>query len=133
MGKDCFSTFKECNPKKFKLFRNVILKSCILAKIHFMIERQLSEIISQKLFAGKAIILIGPRQVGKTTILRELIGNRQDAIWMNGDESDIQTLFENISSSRLNALFADKKIVVIDEAQRIENIGLKLKLEPQKK
>lgn len=93
-----------------------------------MIERQLSEIISQKLFTGKAIILMGPRQVGKTTILRELFGNRQDSIWLNGDESDIQKLFGDISSSRLNALFADKKIVVIDEAQRIENIGLKLKL-----
>ena len=93
-----------------------------------MIERQLSEIISKKLFAGKAIVLMGPRQVGKTTILRELFGNRQDSIWLNGDESDIQMLFEDISSSRLNALFADKKIVVIDEAQRIGNIGLKLKL-----
>lgn len=93
-----------------------------------MIERQLSEIISKKLFAGKAIVLMGPRQVGKTTILRELFGNRQDSIWLNGDESDIQMLFEDINSSRLNALFADKKIVVIDEAQRIGNIGLKLKL-----
>lgn len=93
-----------------------------------MIERQLSEIISQKLFTGKAIILMGPRQVGKTTILRELFGNRSDFIWLNGDESDIQKLFGDVSSSRLNALFADKKIMVIDEAQRIENIGLKLKL-----
>jgi len=93
-----------------------------------MIERQLSDIISQKLFAGKAIILMGPRQVGKTTILRELFGNRQDTIWLNGDESDIQKLFEDISSTRLNAFLADKKIVVIDEAQRIENIGMKLKL-----
>jgi hypothetical protein len=93
-----------------------------------MIERQLSEIISQKLFTGKAIILMGPRQVGKTTILHELFGNRQDSIWLNGDESDIQKLFGDISSSRLNALFSDKKIVVIDEAQRIEDIGMKLKL-----
>ncbi|HEX7583195.1 MAG TPA: AAA family ATPase [Prolixibacteraceae bacterium] len=93
-----------------------------------MIERQLSEIISQKLFAGKAIILMGPRQVGKTTILRELFGNRQDTIWLNGDESDIQKIFEDISSTRLNAFFADKKIVVIDEPRRIENIGIKLKL-----
>ncbi|MDP3641568.1 MAG: ATP-binding protein [Bacteroidota bacterium] len=93
-----------------------------------MIERRLTEIISQKLFSGKAIILMGPRQVGKTTILRALFGTRQDSIWLNGDETDIQKLFENISSTRLNAIFADKKIVVIDEAQRIEHIGLKLKL-----
>ena len=93
-----------------------------------MIERQLSGMISQKLFTGKAIILMGPRQVGKTTILREMFVNRKDTIWLNGDESDIQKLFEDISSTRLNAFFADKKIVVIDEAQRIENIGMKLKL-----
>jgi len=93
-----------------------------------MIKRQLLEVISKNLFAGKAIILMGPRQVGKTTILREIIGNMTDSIWLNGDESDIQALFDNISSTRLNALFADKKIVVIDEAQRIENVGLKLKL-----
>jgi predicted AAA+ superfamily ATPase len=71
---------------------------------------------------------MGPRQVGKTTIIRELFGNRQDSVWLNGDETDIQKLFGDISSSRLSALFADKKILVIDEAQRIENIGLKLKL-----
>jgi len=93
-----------------------------------MIERQLTEIISQKLFTGKAIIIMGPRQVGKTTILRKMFDNQKDTIWMNGDETDIQKLFEDISSTRLNALFADKKIVVIDEAQRIGNIGLKLKL-----
>jgi predicted AAA+ superfamily ATPase len=93
-----------------------------------MIERLLTDIIAKKLFGGKAILIMGPRQVGKTTILREMFGIRQDSIWLNGDESDIQKLFENITSTRLNALFADKKIVIIDEAQRIDNIGLKLKL-----
>jgi len=93
-----------------------------------MIERQLTEIISQKLFAGKAIIIMGPRQVGKTTILRKMFDTQKDTIWMNGDETDIQKLFEDISATRLNALFADKKIVVIDEAQRIGDIGIKLKL-----
>lgn len=99
-----------------------------MLKIGFMIARHLSEIIAQKLFSGKAIIVFGPRQVGKTTILRELVGNRNDCIWLNGDEFDIQSLFANINSARLNALFADKRIVVIDEAQRIENVGIKLKL-----
>ena len=93
-----------------------------------MIERQLTDIITKKLFGGKAILIMGPRQVGKTTILREMFGNQQDSIWLNGDEPDIQSLLENITSTRLNALFADKKIVIIDEAQRIDNIGLKLKL-----
>jgi len=93
-----------------------------------MIARHLSGIIAQQLFKGKAIIVVGPRQVGKTTTLRELMGNRNDCLWLNGDEFDIQALFSNISSTRLNALFAEKRIIVIDEAQRIENVGLKLKL-----
>ena len=50
-------------------------------------------------------------------------------LWLNGDETDVQNLFRNISALRLKTIFGSKKIVVIDEAQRIENIGLsRLKL-----
>jgi hypothetical protein len=84
--------------------------------------------INEKLFGGKAILIMGPRQVGKTTLLKEIFNDRHDAVWLNGDEPDVQSLFENITSSRLSVLFAGKKIIIIDEAQRIKNIGLKLKL-----
>lgn len=49
-------------------------------------------------------------------------------LWMNADEPDIISLFEDVSSTRLKSIFSGKKIVVIDEAQRIPNVGLKLKL-----
>lgn len=93
-----------------------------------MIERILTNTIKAKLGTGKAIILMGPRQVGKTTLLRTLFPNTDDVLFLNGDELDVRQLFENVSATRLKAIIGNKKIVVIDEAQRIEDIGLRLKL-----
>ena len=71
---------------------------------------------------------MGPRLVGKTTLLKELFEGREDVMWLNGDELDVQALFEGVSATRLKAMFGRKKIIIIDEAQRIPNIGLRLKL-----
>lgn len=76
----------------------------------------------------KAIVLIGPRQVGKTTLLKNLSGGSQDMLWLDGDELDVQQLFEQISATRLRAILGNKKMLVIDEAQRIKDVGLRLKL-----
>jgi uncharacterized protein len=93
-----------------------------------MINRLLERTISEKLFNGKAIIVMGPRQVGKTTLLKKIVEQRDDVLWLNGDEHDVLALFSNISSSRIKSLLGGRKILVIDEAQRIQNIGLCLKL-----
>lgn len=93
-----------------------------------MIERILEKQILAKINKKKAIILMGPRQVGKTTLLKSLFEKSTDIIWLNGDEPDIQSIFENISSKRLEAIIGDKKMIIIDEAQRIPDIGLKMKL-----
>lgn len=93
-----------------------------------MIERFLSKIIDNKLFTGKIIILTGARQVGKTTLLRQIVQDRNDCLWLNGDELQIQNLFDNASADRLLSEFKGYKIVIIDEAQRIKDIGLRLKL-----
>lgn len=77
---------------------------------------------------GKAIIIYGPRQVGKTTVLRLLLGGRNDVLWLNGDEQDVRTLFEHVSSTRLKTVIGSRRVVVIDEAQRIADIGLGMKL-----
>ena len=71
---------------------------------------------------------MGARQVGKTTLIKEMFENSPDMIWLNGDELDVQNLFENISSTRMKNYFGSKKYVVIDEAQRVKDIGIKLKL-----
>lgn len=93
-----------------------------------MIKRTLETAIEQRLWQGKAIILFGARQVGKTTMLKNLLQDRNDVLWLNGDEQDVRNLFENASSTMLKTIIGQKRIVVIDEAQRITNIGLGLKL-----
>jgi predicted AAA+ superfamily ATPase len=93
-----------------------------------MIKRVLEKIIQSKLGTGKAILLMGARQVGKTTLLNNLFGENSEVLWLNGDEKDVQELFQNSSSSRLKTFFAKKTIVIIDEAQRIHDVGLRMKL-----
>ena len=93
-----------------------------------MIERIVAQFITKRLFKGKAIVLYGARQVGKTTMLQNLLKNRNDYRWLNADEHDVQTFFDKPSSTRFKKEFGGLKILVIDEAQRIEDIGVKLKL-----
>ncbi|MBQ4230912.1 MAG: ATP-binding protein, partial [Salinivirgaceae bacterium] len=93
-----------------------------------MIERILYKNIEDKLFKGKIIVLAGARQVGKTTLLKQILRKKEDVLWLNGDEMQTQNLFNNASADRLLSEFGGSKIVILDEAQRIENIGLRLKL-----
>lgn len=93
-----------------------------------MIERLASKSINKVLDKGKACIIMGARQVGKSTLLKQMFGNRTDVLWLNGDEYDVRQMFESITSTRLRSIIGNNKIVIIDEAQRIPDIGLKLKL-----
>lgn len=94
-----------------------------------MISRLIEKQIENDLFKGKAILLIGPRQSGKTTLMEALLARQnQPVITFNGDEMDIREILSNTTSTRLRSLIGKNKIVFIDEAQRIANIGLTLKL-----
>lgn len=93
-----------------------------------MVERHIQSSIQSQLGGGKAIVIMGARQVGKSTLLRQMLGEGQDVIWMNGDDLDIQELFSSITSTRIRAILGSKRLLVIDEAQRISDIGLRLKL-----
>lgn len=93
-----------------------------------MIERTLKQKIGKMVGKEKAIIIMGPRQVGKSTLLHEMLGASQEVIWLNGDDPDVQELFANVTSTRLKAIIGKKKYIIIDEAQRIADVGLKLKL-----
>lgn len=94
-----------------------------------MIQRHLESIISKKIPSDKAIIILGPRQVGKTTLLEKISSTvKNEVFWINGDEQDVQELFQNASSTRLKTIFGKATLVIIDEAQRIPEIGLRLKL-----
>ena len=94
-----------------------------------MIIRRIQYLVEKRLHTGKAIVLLGARQVGKTTILRQLTkGKEEETLWLNGDETDVQLLFENASVERFKSVFGKSNYVVIDEAQRIADVGLRLKL-----
>lgn len=94
-----------------------------------MIKRDIEIIIKKKLFKSKAIIISGPRQVGKTTLVRSIVNSvAEPYLWFNGDELSTMSIFNNISSADMKQLFGKNKIVVIDEAQKIRNIGLSLKI-----
>lgn len=78
---------------------------------------------------GKAIVVIGPRQVGKTTLVRQLSeGLHKKTLWLTGDDPQTRSLLDNISLSRLQTIVGTNEVVVVDEAQRFTNAGLMLKL-----
>lgn len=94
-----------------------------------MIERLLKEQINKKLWRGKVIIIVGPRQVGKTTLLRMLTkdSDRRVLVW-NCDEPDVRRKLTEPSSTALGAETSEADLILIDEAQRVQNIGITLKL-----
>ena len=92
-----------------------------------MIQRLLSRHVEKNTFKDKAIVIIGPRQVGKTTLLQEYLKGKE-ALLLNGDDPDIRSLLNGIGISRLRAIIGDFKYVLIDEAQRINEIGIIAKL-----
>lgn len=94
-----------------------------------MIKRDIENIIIKKLFKKKAIIIIGARQVGKTTLVKNIAENlSQQNLYWNCDEPDIQILLAKPTSTQLKQLIGTNKLLIIDEAQRIKNIGLTSKL-----
>lgn len=94
-----------------------------------MIKRGIESRIASRLKDKKAIILLGPRQAGKSTLLKMMQTKlKQPLAWWNGDETDTRSLLEHPTSTKLKSLIGRNKTVVIDEAQRIENIGLCIKL-----
>ena len=94
-----------------------------------MIKRAIEEQVKAKLFQGKAILVFGSRQVGKTTLVKKIAAEANvPSRWLNGDEPDVRLALSNTTSTHFKSLIGQAKLVVIDEAQRIENIGLTLKL-----
>jgi len=93
-----------------------------------MIKRAIESQLVSLLNGKKAIIIMGARQVGKSTLLNMLLSQRGDVLWLSGDDIDVQSMFSQISAARLRSIIGNKSIVVVDEAQRIPDIGLRLKL-----
>ena len=94
-----------------------------------MIKRKLQPVIERYLFNGKAIIITGARQVGKTTLALELAKSAGiPFLFWNCDEPDIEEYLNRPNSSEMKHRIGKHKLLIIDEAQRIRNIGITLKL-----
>ncbi len=94
-----------------------------------MIHRNLSELIQKRIPDNKVIVILGPRQAGKTTLLKQLVKQTGfDYLWWDGDQSDIRAMLKDPTSTKLRSYIGHHPMVIIDEAQRIENIGLCIKL-----
>jgi len=94
-----------------------------------MIKRTLQDAIEQSLFRGKAIVIYGARQVGKTTLIRAIQERSAvPSIYLNCDEPDIRRAISDKTSTELRMLIGNNRLVLIDEAQRVGTIGLTIKL-----
>ena len=72
-------------------------------------------------------MLIGPRQVGKTTLVNSIL-NESDYLFLDGDDNTVAETLSNANTENLKNIIGNYKYVFIDEVQRIPNIGLKLKI-----
>lgn len=94
-----------------------------------MVVRHLENIITDFLFRKKTILIYGARQVGKTTLVGELIKNLNTAtLVLNGDDADTRSLLSEANPVKLKPVIGNHKLIIIDEAQRIDDAGLKIKI-----
>lgn len=92
-----------------------------------MYSRFLLETIKNRIDSGKAIIVIGPRQVGKTTLIETILESK-DFLLLNGDDPQTRSLLTEPNTEQIRTILGKFKYVFIDEAQRIEGIGLTMKI-----
>ncbi len=94
------------------------------------ISRAISEKFKRKIQAQKVLILLGPRRAGKTELIKQYLSelNPEEYQLYNGEDQKTWQLFAERSVSNYERLLGNTKLLVIDEAQKIQDIGLKLKL-----
>lgn len=93
-----------------------------------MISRHQEKAVKQALADGKIAILYGPRQVGKTTLAKKIASHHPSAKYFSCDEPEVVANLQNKSALELRAYLGTNQLIIIDEAQRVENIGLTLKI-----
>jgi len=95
-----------------------------------LINRILTPKVKSALKPGQVTVLYGPRQVGKTTLLSQIIKDLSpnQYLMVNGDQTRYQRVLSSQDSQQLKSFIGDSPLLIIDEAQRIPNIGLNLKI-----
>lgn len=93
-----------------------------------LIKRKLQSVIEGKLFKGKAILLIGARQVGKSTLFNQIVqGEIGQVLSLNCDEPEVKNMLTEVNTPELRMLIGNNRVLMIDEAQRVPGVGLTLK------
>lgn len=92
-----------------------------------MLKRHLEATIRSKINTGKAIVLVGARQVGKTTLLKSIL-NDLEYLFLDGDDPTVRSLLSNPNTEQIRTIIGRNKLIFLDEAQRIQGIGLTLKI-----
>ncbi len=78
---------------------------------------------------GKVVVIYGPRRVGKTTLLRHYLDQcKESALMVTGEDITVREYLESQSLVKLRAFVGDRRLLIVDEAQCIRNVGLNLKL-----
>lgn len=76
----------------------------------------------------KVLVVYGPRQVGKTSLIQHMLEGREKMFTGDGYDMDVKEILESMSVNRLKSAFSNYDLIFIDEAQKIENAGIALKL-----
>ena len=93
------------------------------------IERSIEERLLNSLTPNKVVVLLGPRRTGKTILIKKLKSKLKEpfSLW-NGEDFNVQEQLSRRSTSQYRSLLGSRKMLIIDEAQKIPDIGNKLKL-----
>jgi uncharacterized protein len=92
------------------------------------VSRDIKKIISNNLFKGKVIIIYGARRVGKTVLSKSLLEENKEGAYYNCELLQNKLLLETTNSEKLKDIIGNNKMIVLDEAQSVQNIGLILKV-----
>ena len=98
------------------------------SKNSFMINRDIISLLHSDLDSGKILVVLGPRQTGKTTVLNMLAESAADVYRLNCDDYDDAVMLTHRTSTELKQLAEGHRWLMIDEAQRVEDIGMTLKI-----
>ncbi len=105
----------------------IIIIYIFVEKRKEMYQRIIENNVKDNIGSGKAIIIVGARQVGKTTLIKKIL-ERQEYLFIDADDPTIRQLLLHPNTEEIRPILGENKIVFIDEAQRIDGIGLTLKI-----